>query len=659
MAKIGIASGLAIVFVIGVVTQQPAVGQLPPAVGPPVADGRTADPEAVYLAYQEQSITDADFALLLGLVATAVPANMWPRETRRPGESIEALIDRVYDYYPQGRFAKPRTVAAIREAIRSANTDVTGDLSVPPVPVRGFGRYDLPPSIRAFEAERAAYALSQDSQVIEAATHVPTADARGLPAERRASTTLVRLPLNDRVRQYVAGLGSRALPKGVAILSAQPDTATPDGRRVNLVRVEFLDDPATTPCEDIANWLDASPFKTAALARVHATPLSVMLARAQAAPLTVIDTSFSGRGHGAKVRRVIDYVLTTLGVPTAVQHVGVRSFDLVGTTSADREAMRAALDEYVRSRLINVWVLPQVEDTRRWIDTDSPHADEPGYVIPDLLVQAVFWKHLHAKGAVNMSFRVDSPALRLIQQTFVENRQSLTLIAAGNDPGELRPGWLPQEDAGIYPTLVNVTYGSRAGTVWGARSGTVNHTLVSLLGPGCGYDPLGLTDRGTSFASPYVAAAAWVKYLVDGTDPVLMPRILVAAASPVPGEANGVESRGVFDAARLLVQPSPHVVSTDGTIEYVSTPVLEASCHDDKGHHALTFAPGTGMITNIVVYRRGSDYVLWQREIPFDASVETSFDADCVIDSLRFTVNGVVRARSAAAFQTTVRELSL
>jgi hypothetical protein len=259
-----------------------------------------------------------------------------------------------------------------------------------------------------------------------------------------------------------------------------------------------------------------------------------------------------------------------------------------------------------------------------------------------------------------MSFRVDSPALRLVQRAFVEQRRSLALVAAGNDPGELRPGWLPQESAGTYPTLVNVSFGSRAGLVWGPRSGTVDKTLVSLLAPGCGYDSLGFSDRGTSFASPYVAAAVWVKHLVDQTPPLTMRRALLAAAQPVPGEAAGIEAGGFFDPARLLIESRPHLVRrADSTVEHVVSPVMTVTCSVGEKMLQFPVRPRTDSLQSVVVYQRDGRHYLWHRRVPLQPNADLEFERECAITALEFRVGGTVKYRDAASFARDVLELSM
>ena len=77
--------------------------------------------------------------------------------------------------------------------------------------------------------------------------------------------------------------------------------------------------------------------------------------------------------------------------------------------------------------------------------------------------------------------------------------------------------------------------------------------------------PIKVADNGSSFASPYVATAAWIRML-QGLGANFIKRSLVAASLPVPEVGSRVESGGLFDPALLLSAPGAHLVTADGAV---------------------------------------------------------------------------------------------
>lgn len=121
-----------------------------------------------------------------------------------------------------------------------------------------------------------------------------------------------------------------------------------------------------------------------------------------------------------------------------------------------------------------------------------------------------------------------------------EKPSTFAFVAAGNDPDQkVSSGAFPQAGAAHYPNIVNVTYGGDDDGVKGARTRETDVGVpVHLLARGCFRTSVAAEEFcGSSFASPYVAVTAWLRYLFAGTLPGDMRRTLRYATRPSPGKA--------------------------------------------------------------------------------------------------------------------------
>jgi hypothetical protein len=91
----------------------------------------------------------------------------------------------------------------------------------------------------------------------------------------------------------------------------------------------------------------------------------------------------------------------------------------------------------------------------------------------------------------------------------------------------------------------------------GTYSNAQDNVRVSVAAPGCGFNqgPIVPADSGSSFASPFVAASAWVSQLLDPVAATRMRDRLIMATVPFPQLDNPVESDGLFDPFFLILWP--------------------------------------------------------------------------------------------------------
>ena len=159
-----------------------------------------------------------------------------------------------------------------------------------------------------------------------------------------------------------------------------------------------------------------------------------------------------------------------------------------------------------------------MSSTTAWLNS-NPVASSNYIDVPEVLLQALIWKYFDRTTSwVNMSFTISNTSLDVLSPVLMIGSKRYGFLAAGNDALELSPNSVPQGSATLFPNLVNVTYGDVNGIVYGAYSGAEYNTRVTVVAPGCGlsFGTLAAQDYGSSFASPYVASAAWVRFLSEG-----------------------------------------------------------------------------------------------------------------------------------------------
>jgi len=223
---------------------------------------------------------------------------------------------------------------------------------------------------------------------------------------------------------------------------------------------------------------------------------------------------------------------------------------------------------------------------------------------------------------------------------------------------------LPQRGASLYPNFANITYGLRDGTVLGGTTSTMYNTLVTTMGPGCGfqYRAIGPNDIGTSFTTPYVAAAAWIKSLVDNVAPLAMRKELVGATLPVPSpRAIDTEGGGIFDSPKLLSQ-TPYLVNLDGVFQPIQmgTLLLEYRVPAAGSNATVPFRAGQGI--SIAFLMRGGKLIARIRQprppVP-PLPLTDTFEWEVVHAKLDITLSdGITRTLNEQSLGTTVTSIT-
>jgi hypothetical protein len=527
-------------------------------------------------------------------------------------------------------------------------------LKIPPLPVRANGEYGFGRALRVFNAETHGYAVKQNAEVVKL-TEAPTVgDAKSTEVKRvrAASATGIVIPATP---ENTALLISNALPKAVSAFSAVPAggapavaAGAPANVVIGMVSVELLQD-GDTGCPPVSEIIDRSLFRDLQKERVQRVLATRGQQVAQAAGdlrLVLLDVGFNGR-HGSKVRQAAEQVLGQLGAQDLAGKL--LAIDLYPVDARAQAQLEKTLKEYADSgQVTGTEFERKVKDAQAWIQASAQSASltGPRLDIPEVLMQAVFWKYVRSRSVLNMSFRMKAPMLAVLLAQFSEGLNSLAVSAVGNTVSNIAPGWVPQDAIQARPSFVNVTYGTEKGEVRAEYAEGDTGARVSLVAPGCGFD--GITETGASLASPYVAAASWVRALLDQVelnrtfDPKSFWRELLGAIRPAP-LTQSVESGGIFDAAMLVAPPESkhYVVRYDKTVAPLSSLLIEYSCDLPGG--GIRMPPIFGVppafqndITSVAIYATEDGRAhLWKRTVPL-----TSFGrgtvTHCDLSDFRF-----------------------
>ena len=611
----------------------------------PTPTSAAPDPPApVMLVYHEQRLRDPQRAAIVRFVAAAVPPRDWKTEHVAKATTFAGLADDYYDLYERGRFSNPRSTAAMIEALRRGNPDLPERIPagtvvrLPPLPVRAKSIYDVDrgraEDFRVFSASDHAYVGTSGADALPLPRETSIAIAQDMSAQRDASSTGIVLEVTPELQQAVA---QRGVP---AVLVSTRRTAE-DAQSVKTdARLELLQQ-GGDDCADAFDFLSKSPFRTAAMGRLSALPSATraaILGLASRRRFVVLDAQVTRPdGHGHKVHAVARATLEKLGAAEVAKHT--QAFDLLPSSEEAAGRLGEALETFLASQ-------QPVSDTeikraRDWIKEKRAEAAAntwpPVFDMPDMLLQAVLWTNFivgadappgpeEKKEAVwlNMSFRIRSHALNLVLHSF-RRGDALAFIAAGNDLGaRLDRGFVPQDGALENPNFVLVTHG-RLGGIDGTVSGDIG-PQVMLVAPGCGFP--GMPDRGSSFASPYVAAVAWLRHLVDVATHEQRPlssliQDLAVASRPV-ADYEHVRSGGFFDAAHLLARPPPaHLLLSDGTSVALQGFVVTATCAMAEGSAAQEFKSADPRLADAVSSfsahkKPDGSFQLWKRRVGRD-----------------------------------------
>jgi hypothetical protein len=266
---------------------------------------------------------------------------------------------------------------------------------------------------------------------------------------------------------------------------------------------------------------------------------------------------------------------------------------------------------------------------------------------------------------LNMSFRVRSSALSLVMDTFRKD-EAISFIASGNDAGQgLEAGYVPQDGATQTPQFVVISSGSAERVDGNTTAARIVGPPVSLVATGCGF--AGFSEKGSSFASPYVAAAAWLRYLYDVSGgvpvkPASIIRDLIAASQPVPTFVGNIRSGGFFDAAHFLAGPSTgHLVTKKGAAEPLRDFTLTPTCIENGSpvqgitYQMAQLSSQREAVSSVFVAPDEKKNVrLWRRRV--SNSGETSVTPICLLRDLALTTrtSGAPRTFTLSTFTTDV-----
>jgi hypothetical protein len=350
--------------------------------------------------------------------------------------------------------------------------------------------------------------------------------------------------------------------------------------------------------------------------------------------LRVLDVGFNG-GHGEEVLSVAKHLLTQLGFGAIVtsDRPTILPLELVPSTlssAADAVKLLQAFREQYR---VDDQILKSVEsDAVNWLNAMTPVGGT--FDIPDLVLASLMWHTFRDNWWVNVSARIRATTLRDVVDPVARESNAVLFAAVGNLTKKLTTGFVPQDHSLLYPQVVSVTCGRKAGDICGEHS----HEVVSpfsprvlIAGPGCGFS--GTSGTGSSLATPYVAVASWLVHLIAADDEsdesdsaelsaVFRRHDLLTANIPTPELSHRVESQGLFDPAYLLLRPPPHTVMTDGTLRLIDDFRVTPQCSDATGHATgPPLAQGTSrrrITETVLVYEKAGVPHYWEREIAGD-----------------------------------------
>ena len=574
--------------------------------------------ERVVLLYDEQEIDDRDRAQLYEAVAASVPVGQWRVIEVHESASVPAIIDRYYDFWDDPRrdpslMPFKETVEVLARIIRDAN-GIAGDaipagtrLRIPPLPVRGMLLQEQAIRVRLFDTATHAYAWMESA-------------AAPLPVARDRASALATKEHPYRSARLTAIEVDAA---SLATLLADERHAIPEGavliRSARAARLTLSGD--TCDGEAFASFVSTHATAAETALDEARTRLPAILHDDPPPPLRIIDWNVAPEtaGHGSKVVSVVREVLERLEMSELLPFV--QTFDLNPRNNAAE--LRATLEAYEAAHRGDNFNRATSKLAFRaayaWIDRPAAEAGLE-HDVNELVLQAVFWRFLFEEPSwLNLSFSVNYPAGQLLDAIFMEGSQSFAVLAAGNLPAPISSGAFPQADAARYPNLVNVTFGRSDGQAIGARTNdAAGGVPVHLLARGCGFagGTIQPDDAGSSFASPYVAALSWLRYVFDRTAaPDAMRETLLAAVRPAPFEQPSVRSAGVFEPELLFDGEEPHIV-LDGRRRPLAgaTLLLSWSANGTKRLTGIDVG-GTRTGSRLAVFACSANrYCLWLRE---------------------------------------------
>jgi hypothetical protein len=537
--------------------------------------------DRVFLMYDEQQIDDASRADLINALCYILPPPKWRRVKVEQAATVNAIIDRYYDYWDNPTKAEnpyPNTTMAIARSIRRGNKNVVlqddvvpagTELRIPPLPVRGQWANKLEFHIRVYDPVRQAYEMLdrpfEEYERIPVPSVVTDAPANLDHPFREARLTLFEIP---DWKEFIARLENDEVP----VPTDLPNSAVLVKGEQKVVELDFFDSECPAPAATFSELAQLKRLRVE-IDRYRAA-LPNILAANTPVNLWIVDWNFKD-GHGKRVAEVVDEILDALDLCELKKFV--KTFEL--NPHLNRDGLKDALAQYrtyyEKDKNFDKNIGPVAFETAEsWIK-NPPAALATGDTqvlrMNEFVVQAVFWKFLYNTPKwVNMSFTTRDPQTQVLNSIFMADSVDSTLafVAAGNDLGPVPPGEFPQAGAAVYKNIFNVTFGRGDGFVEGARTrpdDAISGVPVYVVGPNCFVLADGHNACGSSFASPFVAVTSWLKHVITHDSPAQMLASLRRANRPAGFAEKMVESRGRYEPALLFADNvEPHLVTADG-----------------------------------------------------------------------------------------------
>lgn len=346
--------------------------------------------------------------------------------------------------------------------------------------------------------------------------------------------------------------------------------------------LEFKQSVSSAPVStnDIAPILNR--YHDYALKKIKDIPIDDLKSAATNNPLWIVDFDFEdSTGHGAKVKSVVRSVLEKYGLLELGEEPYVRTIDLKPNED-NRKDYDGYLSNYRKylasSESKNAAYNKFSENVIEWAEKYKA-SDEARKKIPEFLLQAIFHHIIRSQdvdsSVINISFTTKSEAHfaymgRELERIQNENR-ILIFSAAGSDYWQsIGKFTTPQGYARLFPNMVVNVAGLDCTASHSTATDSRVYAEVFGLANGCGYkfENIDTFDSGSSFASPAVAASAWLSHLIYRKgDNLWIAKHDMERASipPVPGDGKfRIGSGGIVDTSSLLEKPGSHIINNDG-----------------------------------------------------------------------------------------------
>jgi hypothetical protein len=617
-----------------------------PTLGAQQSESKSADAEKqlyVYVIRNDRRILNGKNADALIRTNIAEPAlnladNAGQRlaarvKCKKPPCSAEAIVDEFFDYYGS-KF--PTTAAKVSEWVRRNNPKAFrkggaapgAEIELPCLPISPQQDRRIPTGSRMVipcEVTSVGTTAASMTATIASTSSILPEDPR-----RKVNETVERMTL-DAYRLAFPTPPSEEL---VRVVTARGDVDDPANRRLDL---EFLGPSSggETDCQE-------TPFRNAWEQRLPTLNLQQMQADARQPKLglVLIDWDFQN-GHGKQVQAVARRMLQCLKVdgidPAIVDLHPRRDPDHLKefVVHKCKDSGRCDADKAKRFNNVCSWkneleALPKGTlainteedhylDALCWIqETDPPEGLDQR--VDQYVLQAVFEGTLEAGYWMNISFDMRRDQAESIRQSIADKSGSRSMIfAAAGNSGTVSFNVSPQGLALIQPArVVNVTFGTSDGSIAGATSSNDPNgkTDVTVLAPGSGFhhQDIPAESHGSSFAAPWVAAAAWVKRLVDKTGREMIRPELVRASRPVRTDIfAAVSSGGFFDPYLLLSNDGRRIVAADASTRAVIDGRIDyTQLGADPGTHVIQFC-GQADADYEFYQTAGGKTILWKR----------------------------------------------